>query len=192
MSVAERELERVRALIARTASPSEEEARTCAFLACKQMRELGLDVAEVAEASVAGLSRNEVVALKTEALQLRSLVADLKQRLARSEKAADDYRDTCTVLQTTVNRLKAEKVLANTPAPKAAGRRTKTGEPMDRGGGEGLPRPPRGFQRMEGFTDTRRIKAKYQSVCRSCGNDIDEGDDVIWTPGEGVQCVDCG
>jgi hypothetical protein len=37
-------VERVRALIARTSSPHEEEARTAAMIACRLIREHGLDV----------------------------------------------------------------------------------------------------------------------------------------------------
>lgn len=37
-------VERVRALIARTSSPHEEEARTSAMIACRLIREHGLDV----------------------------------------------------------------------------------------------------------------------------------------------------
>jgi hypothetical protein len=38
----------------------------------------------------------------------------------------------------------------------------------------------------------RIIKAKFSGYCRSCGEDWDEGQTIVWAKGEGARCIDCG
>jgi hypothetical protein len=204
-----REIEKIKALIARSASPAEEEARSSAYLACKKIRELGLTVAEPGATFLSSAGADaEMRTLRVQAQQQQTLIDKLRRDLKNQEHLAESFRSSCANLEA---KLKASQNAAGertsvldglpvakraaAPAPrKQASTAPKTAPKPSpsKGGKAGAKGAPKGFQRMEGFYDTRVIFAKYESVCRACGSSIDEGEKVVWTPGEGVQCMNCG
>lgn len=191
MAADEKTLERVRAFIARTAPASgdDEEAYTperdtCARLACKQIREFGIVL--VADDAVESFSAPEMRALKIQVEQQQALINKLRNELHVRAMVTAPPRMASSA---PTKRGPIQKAPPPSPPVGSPGSRfQRMGEVI----GEKPARAAAKAKATEGFYDERKIKAKYPSKCRACEGDIDEGDDVIWTPGEGVQCLDCG
>ena len=190
MSADEKTLDRVRKLIALTASPEEHEQISCARLACEKIREHGIVL--VAEEPETNGTATELRTLRVQVQQQQVVIEGLRQELRiraiTPPKAPRAPR-------------KPAAPAAAVPAPsKPAGAPGSRFQPMNASIPGGSIKPPPAASKpqsakaksMDGFYDEKKITAKFASKCRACGVDIDEGDQVIWTPGEGVQCLECG
>jgi len=187
MSADEKTLDRVRKLIALSASPEEHEQISCARLACEKIREHGIVL--VAEEPEANGSATELRTLRVQVQQQQVVIEGLRQELR--------IRTIAPPKAPRAPRKPAEAAAAPAPS-KPAGAPGSRFQPMNASIPGGSIKPPPAAAKsakgkaMDGFYDEKKITAKFASKCRACGVDIDEGDQVIWTPGEGVQCLECG
>ena len=216
MDVRVEDIEKVRALIARTASDSEHESDTCARLACQKIRDYGLQLVGPQLNSAAYIGPEvELRALRDRVTHQNIAITRYRAEVEKQKSVIDSLRLTCEAQQKKLDRLSGGSGDGVSAAPKKAAtprkpRATKKDAtppssgrpPMSRGPGP-VATPPSNFRPADfkpssgytsppGFGDTKKIRAKFASKCRGCKADIDEGDEVIWTPGEGVECMSCG
>jgi hypothetical protein len=214
------DIEKVRGLMARTASDSDHEADTCRRLACQKIREMGLQIVGPQMAGSAFISNDvELKTLRDRFLHQSAAITNLRAELQKQKSVIDSLRLTCDAQQKKIAKLEGGE--GGSPVPKKASTprkpraiKTKAGKVVAPsfastiGVVAGRPpgpvatppsnfrpadfKPSSGYESPPSFYDTKKIRAKYPSKCRGCGEQIDEGDEVIWTPQEGVECMRCG
>jgi hypothetical protein len=201
MSVSDGKLATIRALIARSASNFEEEARSSAWSACKMMRELGLDVSDpsVVNSTVFQrdnqLLRAKVVELEGVVAKMRSAVSDL---VSQNTKLQADLRLSKFPPSTTIapspeavaaaSRALSEAMLGKVGSSKPRAKRASKKSPA-----KPSTKAPSGSNPFAAMPDSGRIiRSQYAGICRSCRAPIEVGDSVFWTPGaKGVICMAC-
>lgn len=211
MEVRVEDIEKVRALIARTASDSVHESDTCARLACQKIRDYGLQLVGPQLNSSAFIGPEvELRTLRDRVTHQNIAITRYRAEVEKQKSVIDSLRLTCEAQQKKLDRLSGE---GGPVAPKKTPTPRKPREPKKGAASTSSPRPPAGkgpvatppsnfrpadfkpssgYTSPPGFGDTKKIRAKFASKCRGCKGDIDEGDEVIWTPGEGVECMSCG
>lgn len=182
-------LERVKALIARTASDSEEEARTCALLACRLIREHGMQV-------TVGEDRPHTSA--THGQQYRNddfFVGDIppflwemlrKQQEQRDQERA--WREKARAQQEEARKQKREQEEREAAKKKAEQYKKKKEE---RGKKCPINQPSAGPKYMKKDIRWQAMPADTPHKCVGCGKSYARGDPIVWAAGFGTFRADC-